>query len=154
MTIETPEQPGSTPDETTFGQSSTGEGVPALTGTDPQTPASDEEREERERQAEEANKPPADEYEGDRTGLVPTEIGDETHDLTIDQQVALRSLPTAATATDSSGTERIVVPDLNADGWTPNPVEPDPREVARVKAMQDALEAKKQARLDAMQVQS
>lgn len=117
--------------------------APAETGTDPQTDLTPQER--AEAHLAEHQSAPADEP-------VPTEVGGQTVDLTHDQVVALRSLPNAATATDAQGVERIVVPDLNADGWTPNPVEPDPGEVARIEAMQAALDAKKAERLDAMQV--
>jgi hypothetical protein len=177
---ETP-APEHAPDETPDLEKA-GTDVPPETGTDPQTPAPDAERERLAEQAKEASQSPRERAEArreerreqrEKAGVDPdgssedqphradvqanpgtVEVGGQQVDLTHDQTVALRSLPTAATATDSAGTERIVVPDLNADGWTPNEVEPDPREVARIEKMQAALEAKKNERLEAMQVKS
>ena len=59
-------------------------------------------------------------------------------------------MPVPATAEDGQGVERIVVPDLNADGWTPAPLEPDKDEVARLKKIEKALEQKKTDRLEAL----
>lgn len=75
-------------------------------------------------------------------------------ELTNDEITQLNTLPTPGTVEDPAGVERIVVPDLGASGWQPAQVEPDPDEVARLERMQAALAAKKQERLESLQVKS
>lgn len=81
-------------------------------------------------------------------------VVEDTPELTSAEITQLNTLPTPGTVEDPAGVERIVVPDLGASGWQPAQVEPDPDEVARIERMQAALAAKKQERLESLQVKS
>lgn len=78
------------------------------------------------------------------------EVGGETTQLTAEEAAMVRTLPVAATAVDSQGITRVVVPDMNASGWTPAPVEPDPVEVARLERVSAVLEAQTAERAKAL----
>lgn len=73
--------------------------------------------------------------------------------LSLQEQTHINAMPLVGTIEDPSGVERIV--DLNLDsGWTPAPVESDPKVRDAIAARIAALEAKKQERLDLMKVKS
>lgn len=85
-------------------------------------------------------------------GKREVEIAGEKLQLSGDEETHLRTLPSIGTVEDPAGIERVVVPDLNASGWKPAPVEPDPVEVARLENLQKALDAKKTERLEQLKV--
>lgn len=73
--------------------------------------------------------------------------------LSLQEQTHINSMPMVGTIEDPSGVERIVALDLDS-GWTPAPVESDPKVRDAIAARIDALEVKKQERLDLMKVKS
>lgn len=80
-------------------------------------------------------------------------IADQDVELTTDELTHLRTLPTSALSKDANGIQRIVTPNIN-DGWTPNPIEPDPTEVARLTKMSAAIEATDAERRKAVGIES
>lgn len=180
MSTEHPEQPAGSPlgDGGTPPVDEAGQSVGAVTGTaDEQSPPSEAEVKANEEALARANETPEERQQrldteradqqkaaGQDPGADPlplgksgnagapldVEVAGSSVQLTPEEAAVVRTLPTAATAVDSQGITRVVVPDMNASGWRPAPVEPDPVEVARLEKMTAVLEAQTAERATAL----